>query len=93
MLKAFSNFDRPPPGLTAYQSRFEIGESATVPGLLNAWASIVAITTDVVKNWDAVYKVGINATNYIGDASGALGGIPDFGYGCLKCVAPVGIQG
>lgn len=33
MIKAFSKFHRPPPQLTAYQSRYFVGESATDAGL------------------------------------------------------------
>lgn len=78
LIKAFSNFDRPPPQLTAYQSRYFVGEAATGPGLRNAWAVIMTAAKDVLSKWASVYEVGIVATNYIGDAKGSLGGIPPF---------------
>lgn len=78
IVKAFSNFDRPPPQLTAFQSRFFVGEAATAPGLYNAWAVIKTAAKDVVGKWEGVYAKGINATNYIGDAKGTLGGTPEF---------------
>jgi purine nucleoside permease len=76
MVKAFSNFDRPAPGTTAYQSRFLIGESATTPGLQNAWKTIKIIANDITANWGTVYKKGIEPDNYIGDGCAKLGGTP-----------------
>lgn len=70
VIKAFSNFDRPPPQLSAFQSRYEVGEGATEPGLKNAWAVIKTAATDVVVNWDTLFAAGITAFNYVGDAKG-----------------------
>lgn len=78
MVKAFSNFDRPPPQLSAYQSRFYVGEGATEPGLRNAWKTIMAIVDDVLENWDAVFDAGIKPNTYMGDVKGTLGGVCDF---------------
>ncbi|THY20308.1 NUP-domain-containing protein [Aureobasidium pullulans] len=78
MVKAFSNFDRPPPQLSAYQSRYYVGEAATGPGLRNAWSVIRGIVADVLEHWEDVYEDGISAPNYVGDAKGTLGGRPPF---------------
>ncbi|KAM3163166.1 Purine nucleoside permease [Lachancea thermotolerans] len=78
MIKAFSNFDRPPPQLSAYQSRFYVGEGATEPGLRNAWKSIIVIVDDVLENWDSVFDAGIKPNTYMGDIKGTLGGVCDF---------------
>ncbi|CUS25190.1 LAQU0S32e00166g1_1 [Lachancea quebecensis] len=78
IIKAFSNFDRPPPQLSAYQSRFYVGEGATEPGLRNAWKTIIAIVHDVLVNWDTVYDTGIKPNTYMGDIKGTLGGVCDF---------------
>lgn len=78
MIKAFSNFDRPPPQLTAYQSRYFVGEAATEPGLHNSWNVIKIATKDILAHWKGLYKKGIVAPNYIGDAKGSLGGTPPF---------------
>jgi purine nucleoside permease len=50
MVKAFSNFDRPPPRMTAYQSRYFVGEAATAPGLHNSWKAITTMANDVITN-------------------------------------------
>ncbi|THX31037.1 NUP-domain-containing protein [Aureobasidium pullulans] len=78
MIKAFSNFDRPPPQLSAYQSRYYVGEAATGPGLRNAWSVIRGVVADVLEHWEDVYEDGISAPNYVGDAKGTLGGTPPF---------------
>lgn len=77
--------------MTAYQSRYFVGEAATAPGLNNAWMVIKTVVDDVVENWDKVYKKGIKAPNYIGDINGSLGGKPDFG--ATATPAPGSIQG
>ena len=33
----------------------------------------------IVTGWETEYKKGIKPANYIGDISGTLGGVPDFG--------------
>jgi purine nucleoside permease len=70
LIKAFSNFDRPPPQLTAFQSRYQVGEGATGPGLNNAWGVIKLAAIDVIANWNGLFAAGVAAPNYIGDAKG-----------------------
>lgn len=89
MIKAFSNFDRPPPQLSAYQSRFYVGEGATEPGLRNAWKSIIVIVDDVLENWDSVFDAGIKPNTYMGDIKGTLGGVCDFNSTASAAKGPV----
>lgn len=91
IIKAFSNFDRPPPQLTAYQSRFSVGEGATEPGLRNSWKTIVAVVNDVLENWGTIFEAGIKPNTYMGDLKGRLGGTSDFGT--TAGAAPGSIQG
>jgi purine nucleoside permease len=91
MIKAFSNFDRPPPQLTAYQSRFYVGEGATEPGLRNSWKTIVAVVDDVLSNWETIFEAGIQPNTYMGDLKGSLGGTSDFGT--TASAAPGSVQG
>jgi purine nucleoside permease len=91
MIKAFSNFDRPPPQLTAYQSRYFVGEAATEPGLRNAWATIEAVVDDVLTNWDTIFDQGIKPNTYMGDLKESLGGTSDFGT--TAGAAPGSVQG
>ena len=91
MIKAFSNFDRPPPQLTAYQSRFFVGEAATEAGLRNAWNIIIAVADDITSEWESVYDAGIKPNTYIGDLKERLGGTSDFGT--TTGAAPGSVQG
>lgn len=91
MIKAFSNFDRPPPQLTAYQSRFFVGEAATEPGLRNSWKTVVAVVDDVLKHWEPIYERGIKPRTYMGDLYGRLGGTCDFSL--PASAAPGSVQG
>jgi purine nucleoside permease len=91
MIKAFSNFDRPPPQLTAYQSRFYVGEAATGPGLRNAWKTVMAVADDVLKHWESIYEAGIRPKSYMGDLYGTLGGTCDFSL--PTSAAPGSVQG
>jgi len=91
MIKAFSNFDRPPPQLTAYQSRYFVGEAATEPGLRNTWKSIIAVVDDVFANWDTIFEAGIKPNRYVGDLKERLGGTSDFGT--TAGAAPGSVQG
>lgn len=91
MIKAFSNFDRQPPQLTAYQSRFFVGEAATEAGLNNAWNSIIAIVDDIVQKWEDMYAEGIKPNTYFGDLQERLGGTSDFGT--TAGAAPGSVQG
>ncbi|CAG8900257.1 unnamed protein product [Penicillium egyptiacum] len=91
MIKAFSNFDRPPPQLTAYQSRFYVGEGATEPGLRNSWKTIVRVVDDVLDNWATIFEAGIKPNTYMGDLKERLGGTSDFGT--TAGAAPGSVQG
>lgn len=91
IIKAFSNFDRPPPHLTAYQSRFSVGEGATEPGLRNSWKTIVAVVNDVLENWETIFEAGIKPNTYMGDLKERLGGSSDFGT--TAGAAPGSVQG
>lgn len=91
MIKAFSNFDRPPPHLTAYQSRFYVGEGTTEPGLRNSWRTIVAVVDDVLENWGIIFEAGIKPNTYMGDLRERLGGTSDFGT--TAGAAPGSVQG
>ncbi|KAH8692006.1 purine nucleoside permease-domain-containing protein [Talaromyces proteolyticus] len=91
MIKAFSNFDRPPPQLTAYQSRFFVGEAATEPGLRNSWKTIEAVVDDVLENWETIFETGIKPNTYMGDLFGTLGGKCDFSL--PASAAPGSVQG
>lgn len=78
VLKGASNFDRPPKGVSAYDSLFEIGQSGFLASLENIFRVGSVFVDDIIENWGPVYDIGISADNYIGDVFGLLGGTPDF---------------
>jgi hypothetical protein len=49
---------------------------------LNIYLAGIKVVQGILGQWDTVFEKGVNATNYIGDIFGTLGGTPDFGpYG------------
>lgn len=74
---------------TPYQDGFEIA----IENIYNAGVEIVK---GVLDGWNCTFKDGVNATNYIGDVFGSLGGEPDFGPGSITggdAVLPAGATG
>ena len=80
VMRTASDFDRPPPSESAYYHLLYGNSGGFEPSLQNLNIAGVPIIEDIVNEWDSIYCAGINATNYIGDIFGTLGGIPDFGY-------------
>ncbi|CCC05583.1 unnamed protein product [Sordaria macrospora k-hell] len=80
VIRTGSDFDRPPPNVTAYQHLLEDqnGFSTAVANLGKAGAEIVR---GILQGWEQTFQTGIKPTNYIGDIFGSLGGQPDFGPG------------
>jgi len=82
VMRSGSDFDRPPPGLTAYDNLFT-NVGAFLPSLANLYNVGSKIIAGVISEWDSTFDAGIPATNYIGDIFGSLGGKPDFGPGAI----------
>jgi len=83
VLRSGSDFDRQPPGLTAYDNLF-INVGAFLPSLANLYIVGSELIDGILSEWDSKFAAGIPATNYLGDIFGTLGGIPDFGPGISK---------
>ncbi|KZF22833.1 purine nucleoside permease [Xylona heveae TC161] len=79
--KGNSDFDRPPPGLSAYQNLMEVAQNGFEICLQNLFAVGSTFINDLVANWHSTYKHGVKTQNYVGDVCGYLGGTPDFGPG------------
>ncbi|KAJ5560336.1 hypothetical protein N7513_002735 [Penicillium frequentans] len=87
MVKSNSNYDRPPPGYSAYYNRYVIEEIIAeaepdytdYSNMYNAWTVLAVLVDDILENWESSYLAGISASNYIGDPFARLGGIPNFG--------------
>ncbi|KAK6860573.1 hypothetical protein PG995_004209 [Apiospora arundinis] len=83
VMRAGSNFDRPPPSMTAFEHLLMLGQNGFALAINNTWNAGSLIVSGILSNWDAVYGPGIVPTNHIGDVFGSLGGPlpPDFGPG------------
>ena len=58
VMRSASDFDRPPPGLTAYDNLFtDVG--GFLPALANLYNVGVLIIQGVIKNWDSTFDAGI----------------------------------
>lgn len=46
---------------------------------MNIYLTGIKIIEGILGKWETVFEAGVNATNYVGDIFGTLGGTPDFG--------------
>ncbi|RYP62882.1 hypothetical protein DL771_009531 [Monosporascus sp. 5C6A] len=83
VMRAGSNFDRPPPSVTAYAHLRLSDQDAFDIAVENLYRAGVEIVRGIVDEWNCTYKAGVRPTNYVGDIFGSLGGEPDFGPGGL----------
>ena len=83
IMRTASDFDRPYPGASPQQNLFDTGDSAFEPAVQNIYLAGVRAVQGIVDNWEQTFKGGVNATNYVGDIFGTLGGAPDFGPGAV----------
>ncbi|KAK8075637.1 purine nucleoside permease-domain-containing protein [Apiospora hydei] len=93
VMRAGSNFDRPPPSMTALDHLLLLGQNGFQLAINNTWKAGSRIVAGILSDWDAVYGPGIPAANYLGDVFGSLGGTPNFGPGSVfggKGAAPDG---
>ncbi|KAL8801740.1 MAG: hypothetical protein Q9182_004279 [Xanthomendoza sp. 2 TL-2023] len=79
VMRAASNFDRPPPNISTYENFFYRTSGGFVPSLTNLYLAGREIIAGILGQWEGTFAGGIPPTNYIGDIFGSLGGVPDFG--------------
>ena len=78
VMRTASDFDRPYTGQADTTNLFYESQGFE-PGLQNIYLAGVKVVEGIVNGWSQTFCSGINATNYIGDIFGSLGGTPDFG--------------
>lgn len=78
-MRTASDYDRPPPDISAYQFFFYEQQGAFPPAIANLALAGTPIIEGIVSEWEETYMEGVEPMNYIGDIFGTLGGIPDFG--------------
>ncbi|KAF7346785.1 Purine nucleoside permease [Mycena sanguinolenta] len=80
VMRSASDWDRQGPGMTVVDQL--LGPTPGFnPALLNLHLAGVKVVEMIVNGWDDQFSRGVNATNYIGDIFGSLGGVPDFSFG------------
>ncbi|KAL1879193.1 hypothetical protein Daus18300_001772 [Diaporthe australafricana] len=83
VMRTGSDFDRPPPGVSAYDHLLVNDQNGFEIAVENIYYAGVEIAKGVLSDWNCTFKDGVKATNYIGDVFGSLGGEPDFGPGSI----------
>ena len=79
VMRTASDFDRPYPGESPQYNLFYADQGGYEPSLQNIYLAGVKVVEGIRKGWDTTFARGVNATNYVGDILGTLGGTPDFG--------------
>ncbi|KAK4445525.1 purine nucleoside permease-domain-containing protein [Podospora aff. communis PSN243] len=83
VMRTGSNFDRPPPDVSAYEHLAVLHQNGFRIAIQNLFNAGVEIVKGILEEWDSTFENGIKPSNYIGDVFGSLGGQPDFGPGSL----------
>ncbi|KAL1604940.1 hypothetical protein SLS60_004481 [Paraconiothyrium brasiliense] len=81
IMRTASDMDRPYPGEAATTNMWYSNQGGYPPALKNLYLAGVKIIEGIVGEWNQTFAQGVNATNYIGDVLGSIGGTPDFGPG------------
>lgn len=81
VMRTASDFDRPYPGESATYNLFNTIQGAFEPAIQNIYLAGVKVVEGILGDWNSTFAQGVNATNYLGDIFGTLGGVPDFGPG------------
>ncbi|KAJ0122342.1 purine nucleoside permease [Diaporthe amygdali] len=83
LMRTGSDFDRPPPGTSAYDHLLINDQNGFEIAVENIYYAGVEIAKGILSDWNCTFKAGVKASNYIGDVFGSLGGEPDFGPGSI----------
>jgi len=79
VMRTASDFDRPYSGESAYYNLLYADQGAFEPAIQNIYLAGIEVVEGILNGWNTTFAAGVNATNYIGDIFGTLGGTPDFG--------------
>ncbi|RDW69928.1 purine nucleoside permease [Coleophoma crateriformis] len=81
LMRTASDFDRPYLGDSVANNLLYNDVGGSTPAFENIYLAGTPIVKGILDGWNSTFAAGINATNYIGDVFGTLGGEPDFGPG------------
>lgn len=84
IMRTGSNFDRPPPGVSALQHLVYNDSGAFQPAVKNLYKAGIEVVKGILQEWDTMFAAGIKPSNYIGDIFGSLGSDPDYGPGRVQ---------
>lgn len=79
VMRTGSDFDRPFSGESDLVNLFYADQGGFEPAINNIYLAGVKVVEGILDNWNTTFEKGVNATNYVGDILGTLGGKPDFG--------------
>ncbi|KAF2105867.1 purine nucleoside permease [Lophiotrema nucula] len=89
VMRTASDMDRQYPGEAATTNLFWSNQGAFEPAVQNIYLAGVKVVEGILGGWNTTFAQGVNATNYIGDIFGTIGGEPDFGPGSVFNNNPV----
>ncbi|TVY85410.1 Purine nucleoside permease [Lachnellula suecica] len=81
IMRTGSDFDRPYDGESVEDNLLYADVGGFEPAIENIYIAGTPVVKGILAGWEATFKAGVNATNYIGDIFGSLGGEPNFGPG------------
>lgn len=79
VMRTASDFDREWPGEAATTNLFWADQGAFEPAIENIYRAGIKVVNGILDGWNSTFAKGMNASNYIGDIFGTLGGTPNFG--------------
>lgn len=79
IMRTLSDFDRPWLGESSTYNLLYSVQGAFEPALQNIYLAGREVVGGIISGWNTTFAQGVNATNYVGDIFGTLGGTPDFG--------------
>ena len=89
VMRTASDFDRPYAGEAATENLFYANQGGFEPAIENIYLAGIKVVEGILSEWNTTFFKGVNATNYIGDIFGSLGGTTDFGPGSMFNNDPV----
>ncbi|KAJ9631995.1 hypothetical protein H2203_000396 [Taxawa tesnikishii (nom. ined.)] len=89
IMRTASDFDRPYAGESATFNLFYAEQGAFEPAIQNIYLAGREVVQGILDGWNSTFAKGVNASNYVGDIFGTLGGTPDFGPGSIFNDNPV----
>ena len=81
VMRTASDFDRPFAGEADTENLLYANQGGFDPAIANIYLAGVKVVEGILQGWETTFFKGVNATNYIGDIFGTLGGTPNFGPG------------